>query len=106
MLDRTYELAPHEAYLHGSFTQPEFRRQGIQRAASFHRLHVLRELGFRRALGLVDPRNRLANRTDPKTGYTAVGVSGLVELFGVRFYYHRDGGAFSALRRHAYWRRM
>ena len=106
VLDRTFELAPHEAYLHGSFTQPEFRRQGVQLAGTCHRLQVLRELGFRRVVGFVDPRNRLANRTNPKTGYIPVGVSGLVELFGVRFYYHRDGGAFSALRRRAYLRKM
>lgn len=106
MLDRTYELADDQAYLHGSFTQPAFRRQGVQLAGTCHRLQVLRERGFRRVLGLVDPYNRLANRTNPKTGYTPAGVSGFVETFGLRFYFHRDRDAFSALRRRHYWRKM
>jgi hypothetical protein len=69
-LDRTCELAPDEAYRHGSFTQLELRRRGVQLAGTYHRLQVLRERGVRRVLGLVDPRNRLANRTNPKTGYS------------------------------------
>lgn len=106
MLDRSFELAADEAYLHGSFTQPAFRRQGLQRACAGHRLQVMRARGFRRVVGLVDPHNRLAMRSDPKTGYLRAGVSGFVEAFGVRFYFHHDLGAFSALRRPFYWRKM
>jgi len=106
LLDRSYELAHDQAYLHGSFTQPEFRRQGVQLAGTCHRLEVLRERGYRRVLGLVDPYNRLANRTNPKTGYRPAGVSGFVEVFGVRRYFHRDRDAFTALARRGYWRRM
>jgi hypothetical protein len=106
LLDRAYDLASDQAYLHGSFTQPDFRRQGVQLAGTCHRLQVLRDRGFRRVLGLVDPKNPLAMRSHPKTGYVSAGTSGFVEVFGLRFYFHRDRDAFTALRRRNYWRRM
>jgi ribosomal protein S18 acetylase RimI-like enzyme len=106
LLDRTYELAPDQAYLYGSYTQPEFRQRGIQLAGTCHRLQVLRAQGFRSVVGLVDPANPLAHRTHPKTGYGPAGISGYIEVFGVRLYFHRDHDAFTALRRPWYWRKM
>jgi ribosomal protein S18 acetylase RimI-like enzyme len=104
-LDREYELADTEAYGHGAYTLPEFRRKGIHPAAACHMLQVLRDEGYKRVFGLIEPKNSAAMRMPEKLGYDKLGISGFIEVFGLRWYFHKDGGAFSALKRRNYWQK-
>jgi GNAT superfamily N-acetyltransferase len=106
LLDRDYELAPDVGCSYGSYTLPEFRGLGLHTAAMNHRLHELRERGFRQFFAFIEPENRAAMRPAEKLGYERVGATGFIEIFGVRWYFHRDGGAFAGLKRRYYWRKV
>ncbi len=45
-------------------------------------------------------------RMPEKLGYDKAGVTGFIEVLGFRWYFHKDRGVFSALRRRSYWRKM
>jgi hypothetical protein len=105
-LDREYELAQDEAYAYGAYTLPRFRGNGTHPAASCHRLQLLEDWGYKREFAFMEPENSAAMRMPERLGYDKAGVTGFVEVFGFRWYFHRDRGAFSALRRHNYWRKV
>ncbi len=101
-LPRTFELAEGEAFLYGAYTLPDYRGRGLQPACAARRLRWLHGEGYTRALALIDPKNPAAMRMPQKLNFDRVGASGYYEIFGLRWYYHFDGGAFSALRRRHY----
>lgn len=106
ILDREYELAEDEAYLYSVYTLPKFRGNGIHPAASCHRLQLLKEWGYKRDHAFIEPKNSAAMRMPEKLGYEKVGITGFIEVFGLRWYFHKDRGAFSALKKRNYWRKM
>jgi RimJ/RimL family protein N-acetyltransferase len=106
LLDREFRLADREAYGYGAYTLPRFRGNGLHPAATCHRLQFLREQGCERYVAFVEPGNHAAMRMPEKLGLEKVGVTGFIELFGLRWYFHRDRGALSALARRQYWRKM
>ncbi len=105
-LDREYELADDESYLYGAYTVPAFRRKGIHPAMSCHRLKLLKERGYKRELAFIEPENTAAMRMPEKLGYDKVGVTGFIEAFGFRWYFHRDQGIFKVLENRTCWRKV
>jgi len=105
-LDRRYKLADSEAYLYSVYTLPEFRGNGVYPAAHCHSLKLLNELGYKRILACIDPENFAAMRVSEKLGYDKVGTTGFIEMFGLRWYFHRDHAAFSALKPRSFWRKV
>jgi RimJ/RimL family protein N-acetyltransferase len=106
LLDREIELADDEAYLYSDYTVPEFRGNGIHPSATTQRLDYLKQQGYSRAYAFIEPRNAAAQRMPGKVGYIKIGTTGFMELAGFRWYFHRDGGKFSALTRRNYWRKV
>ncbi|OQY48806.1 MAG: hypothetical protein B6242_01290 [Anaerolineaceae bacterium 4572_78] len=104
-LDRYYKLAPHESYSYSAYTIPEFRGQGVHPTATYKRLQLLNEWGCTIAYAFIDPHNKAALRMPKKLGYTTIGKTGFIEVFGIRFYFHNDKGVFEALDKHHYFRR-
>lgn len=105
-LDREYKLADTEAYGYSAYTLPEFRGNGLHAAATCYKLRSVAESGCKRYLFFVEPRNSAAKRMPEKLGLEKVGITGLIEVFGIRWYFHWDGGAFSALKKRNYWRKV
>lgn len=105
-LDREYELADSAVYLYSAYTLPEFRGNGIYPAANCHRLQLLKDWGYKRDIAFMEPKNFAAMRMPEKLGYSKVGVTGFIEMFGFRWYFHKDHGIFSDLKKRDYWRKM
>jgi GNAT superfamily N-acetyltransferase len=105
-LDRKYPLANDEAYVHGAYTVPALRGCGLLTRGLGYYAEWLRARGVRRILVIIAPTNAPAVRAALKQRYRPVGTTGFVEVFGFRWYFHCDRGAFKALRRRYYWRRM
>jgi RimJ/RimL family protein N-acetyltransferase len=105
-LDREYKLADDEAYSYSSYALPEFRGNAIHPAVRCHILHLLKEAGYERAYSFIDPKNRAAKRMPERLGYEKVGITGFVEVAGIRWYSHWDRGTFSALAKRSYLRKM
>jgi hypothetical protein len=103
-LDREYELSDTEAYLYGAFTLPKFRGKRIYPASNCYRLQLLKEMGYKRELALIEHDNKAAHRMPKQLAYRKAGITGFIEIFGFRLYFHRDHGAFSALTKRYYWR--
>jgi RimJ/RimL family protein N-acetyltransferase len=106
LLDRQIELAEDEAYLYSAYTVPEFRGNGIHPSATTRRLNYLKQEGFLQAYAFVEPYNSAAQRMPGKVGYKKIGITGFLELAGFRWYFHKDGGKFSALTKRNYWRKV
>ena len=105
-LDREYELADSQAYVYSAYTLPEFRGNGVYPAAHCHSLQLLKDSGYKQILTFVDPKNHAAMRMPEKLGYDKIGITGFIEVFGLRWYYHRDRGAFSTLKTRNFWRKV
>ncbi len=104
-LDRWYELADDEAYGYGAFTVPEFRGNRVHPTVSCHILRLLQDSEYRWVYAFIEPNNRAALRMPKQLGCERVGITGLVEVAGIRWNFHRDHGAFAALKRRNYWQR-
>ena len=105
-MDKEYELADNEAYLYSAYTLPEFRGNGIYPAVHSQSLRLLKDLGYKRILAFIASENSAAMRMPEKLGYDKVGTTGFIEMFGFRWYFHEDRGAFNALKRRNYWRKL
>lgn len=105
-LDRDFELGDDEAYMYSAFTLPKYRGKGIQPAVGCQRLELLKRRGYQRAIIFIEPANSSAKRMPEKLGHDQVGVTGFVELFGLRWYFHMDRGNFGALKRRSFWRKV
>jgi ribosomal protein S18 acetylase RimI-like enzyme len=105
LLDREYELATDEGYAYSAYTLPEFRGNGIQPSVTCHRNNLLRDWGFKRVYGFMDPHSKAALRMPEKLNYVKVGYTGFIEVFGIRRYFHMDRGYLRALRRRSYWQK-
>jgi GNAT superfamily N-acetyltransferase len=106
LLDRTFELSSDQVYLYGSYTIPEYRNLGIQAAAMKDCLTELKRLGYKQAIAFIEPGNKAAQRMPQKLGFDLVGITGLVELFGIRFYFHRDKPTLLVPTKRNYWRKV
>jgi RimJ/RimL family protein N-acetyltransferase len=105
-LDREYKLADDEAYSYSSYTVPEFRGNGIHPAVRCYILRLLKEAGYDRAYSFIDPYNQASKRMPERLAYERVGITGFVEVAGIRWYSHWDRGTFSALEKRSYLRKM
>jgi len=79
-LGREIELAPDEVFLYDGFTSPRFRNQKIQQARHAWILRILRDAGFRRAIGHVRLDNITQIRALERVGYHSFAVMGYVKL--------------------------
>jgi len=106
LLDREYELADDEAYWYGAYALSAFRGNGVHPAVGCYILQLLKDRGCKRVLGFVEKENPAALHSVAKLGFKKVGLTGFIEVFGLRWYFHRDDGVFSALKRRNCWRKM
>ena len=106
LLDREYELANDEIFTYGAYTVPEFRGKGIQPTVACRMYGGMKDTGYKRLLAFIDPKNPSAMSIIDKYGYERVGMSGYVEIFGIRWHFHWDGGAFSTLAKRHYLRKV
>jgi L-amino acid N-acyltransferase YncA len=104
-LDRAYELSDEEVFGYSSYTVPEVRGQGIHPAVQCLLFRQFQSQGYKRSLRFIEPANRAAMRMPEKLGYTRAGVTGDVQIFGYRWYFHRDKGTFRELKKRYYWRK-
>jgi len=79
-LRQEIKLAPDEVYLDDAYTSPQFRNQKIQQARHSWMLRVLRDAGFRRAIGYVRLDNSAQIRALEKTGYQSFAVIGYAKI--------------------------
>ena len=89
-LERTYvPLAADEIFIFDLFTQPDFRRRGIQ-SQVLHRILTLgREKGLTRALSLVAVDNHPSLKLHEKHGFTVISRFTKRRMLGlVRFSFH------------------
>jgi len=77
---REIKLAPGEVFLTEAFTLPHFRSQKIQQARHSWMLRMLRDAGFRRAIGQVRLDNSAQIRALESVGYHPFAVVGYVKL--------------------------
>ena len=105
-LDRQYKLSKTEVYYYGAYTLPEYRGHRIQPASVYWQMQLLNEMGYKRIFAYIEPNNKAAQRMPERLNFCKFGVTGYVEVFGVRWYFHRDGGAFSTLNKRNYWRKV
>jgi GNAT superfamily N-acetyltransferase len=73
--DRTryhLNLAPWEAYVHNSYTAPEYRRLGVMSSLIAYRSMWLHNKGYRRLISLIDPNNVPSLRMDQKMGFQEI----------------------------------
>lgn len=89
-LDRHYPLSPTEIYAYDSYTAPDFRGKGLSTAVPNLVAKPFLERGYRCLIGFVVPVNQPAKRAVKKRAFQTVGVTGFVELFGIRLYFHRS----------------
>jgi ribosomal protein S18 acetylase RimI-like enzyme len=105
-LDRRFPLETTDATFYGAYTVPAYRSRGIDSAVAAHIIVLLRERGMRRCILLIDPHNPAALRVPEKFGFRIVGHTGFVEVFGLRWYFHRDGGFLPRVQPRTYWRKV
>jgi GNAT superfamily N-acetyltransferase len=79
-LAKEIELAPSEIFLYDGFTSPHFRNQNIQQARHSWVLRMLRDAGFKRAMGHVRLDNIRQIRALERVGYHFSAVMGYVKL--------------------------
>ena len=79
-LRREIKLAPGEVFLFEGLTDPHFRSQKIQQARHSWMLRILRDAGFRRAIGHVRLDNSAQIRALESVGYHSFAVMGYVKL--------------------------
>jgi ribosomal protein S18 acetylase RimI-like enzyme len=61
------------AYVDDAYTAPAYRRQGIQTVIHLFRLAHLQQLGYKRAILIVDVNNRASGMLAQKLGYHRIG---------------------------------
>lgn len=105
-IDRSFTLSPTEIYGYSAYTFPSFRGNGVHTAGLGRSMQLLHDKGFALKHCFIDPKNGAAMRVTEKLGCQSMGVTGFIEIAGFRWYFHRDRGAFQALERRNYWRKM
>jgi ribosomal protein S18 acetylase RimI-like enzyme len=84
-------LQPGDAYVGYAFTAPAYRGQRIAPAMSAHRLRYLQEKGYRRAIAIVDVKNKAAQTIHRRVGYQEVDRATFQRILWWRtFRYHSD----------------
>ncbi len=79
-LRRDLMLQSGDVYIYDSFTLPAFRGHGLAQARSAHLLKHYRQLGYRRALGVVAVENKVAFRPALGIGFYPIGLYGCVRF--------------------------
>lgn len=105
-LDRRLPLERTDATIYGAYTVPAARGGGIHSAVTAQVLAALRDRGLARLIALLEPDNAAALRMPEKLGFRTVGSTGFIEIFGVRFYFVRDGGFLAQVQPRQYWRKV
>lgn len=89
-LSYRYRLGPTDAYLHDSYTAPEFRGRSVAPALGVHVLEQLRLGGTTRVTMAVSPENVANQRARAKTGFRVCGRIDCLR-FGKRSWHrHRE----------------
>jgi ribosomal protein S18 acetylase RimI-like enzyme len=68
------------AYVDDAYTSPAYRRQGIQTAIHLFRLDYLQQLGYKRAILIVDVKNRPSQTLARNLGYRKIGRTTFLRL--------------------------
>lgn len=105
-LERRYNLADNECFLYNAYTLPDYRGKNIHSLMQYHHLQYMRQKNFRRNLAFIQTDNKAARKMPQKLNYEQVGITGFIEISSIRFYFHRDGGAFTALKQRNFLRRV
>ena len=74
------QLAPDEAFIYDSYTDPSCRGLNIAATRSVEMMRFFHGAGFRRLLGVVTPEDQSAVRIPQKSGYHSIGTLG---FFGI-----------------------
>ena len=86
VLKRCFRLSPHEDYLLGAYTVPEFRGMGILpyliKTSSEQKM---RNSSALKAIGFMRVNNKAMERSLMKLGWIRVGRVGFIECFGIRW---------------------
>jgi RimJ/RimL family protein N-acetyltransferase len=75
-----FDLPSGHAYVDDAYTVPAYRRQGIQTAVHLYRLRHLQTMGCKRAILIVDVRNRASQTLVHKLGYRKVGQTSFLRI--------------------------
>ncbi len=95
-LDRRFELADDEIYFYGAYTIPEYRSLGVHTSVRSRALQMASG-SYKRVVAFIEPYNLPAVKSIKKLSYEYFGRTGYVEIAEIRYYFHRDKGAFSKL---------
>jgi GNAT superfamily N-acetyltransferase len=79
-LARDFPLVEESVYIYEMYTSPEQRGRGLSEVASAAIYPILAEEGVRRMVGVLEPENTGANRTNKRAGYRVVGRIGYLKL--------------------------
>jgi len=104
-LDRRLELADGEIYFYGAYTIPEYWSLGVHTSVRSRALQIASG-SYQRVVAFIEPYNLPAVKSIKELAYEYFGRTGYVEIAGIRYYFHRDKGAFSNLSRRYYFRRV
>ncbi len=81
-------LRPGDACVHDLFVSPEHRGQKIGRTLISHRLHFLRERGYKRAVGAILKGNAPAFKINEITGHTHISEMSHTRILFWDFFHH------------------
>ena len=104
---RQFTLADEDVYVMDGFTLPEFRGKNvILQLSSYAARDLVERHGKRRAWALIDITNRPSQRAAAKGRRELAGVTGFIEVLGIRFYYLIGRNAFPKTRKRFYVERL
>jgi len=79
-------LEPHDIYFDDAYTVPTYRRRKLQTAVHLYRMRYVKQMGFRRAILIVDVHNYASLALVQKLGYRAIGRMTFTRILGKRWY--------------------
>ncbi len=80
------DLEPHDIYFDDAYTVPAYRRRKLQTAVHLYRMRYVKQMGFRRAVLIVDIHNHASLALVQKLGYREIGKVTFVRILGKRWY--------------------
>lgn len=100
LLLREFKMASNEAFYLRAFTIPEFRGRGIFPIfGRYYLSDAAVRYGRGNGLTLTSTNNRSMLRSAPKFGWSRIGRTGFIEIFGIRFHYLWGREAFKETKR-------
>ena len=84
-------LRPGDVYISYAFTVPAYRGQGVVPALAACRLRYLQEMGYQRAIAIVDVKNHAALAAGRKVGYQEIGRATFRRILWWRTFRYHNG---------------